>query len=82
MTPTTIPTSAVFPARLLSAFSNLSNYPSSFVGEPPAPPPPPKTPVIGRAIVENVIQRAVRIENMVVPCSRNKVRIHSAKDVF
>ena len=87
MAPTTIPTiagnaSVFFPARLFSAFANLSNYPPSFVGEPPAPPPPRKTPVIGRTIVEKVIQRAVRIENIVIPCSRNKVRIHSAKDVF
>ena len=54
------------------AFANVSNqffkFPSSFGGKPP--------------IVEIVIERAVRIEKMVIPCSRNKVRILSAKDVF
>ena len=87
MAPTTLPTiagnaSATFPASLLSASANLANHPSSFHGEPPAPPFPPKAPVIARTIVEMVIERAVRIENMVMPCSRNKVRILSAKDVF
>ena len=57
MAPTTIPTiagnaSVVFPARLFSAFANLSNYPLSFVGEPPAPPPPRKTPVIGGQLLK------------------------------
>ena len=33
-------------------------------------------------IVEIDIERAVSTENMVMPCSRNKVRIISAKDVF
>ena len=91
MATTTLPKTAgnaatPFPAILLSVFANLSNdffkIPSSFGGKPPAPPPPPKTPVIARSIVEIVIQIAVRTENMVIPCSRNKVRILSAKDVF
>ena len=89
--PTTLPTIAgntltVFPASLLSASANLFNHffktPSSFGGEPPAPPPPPKTPVIASAMVEIVIKRAVSIEKIVTPCSRNKVRIFSAKDLF
>ena len=48
------------------------------------PPPPtlPKTPVIARTIVEIVIERAVSIENMAIPCSENKVRILSANDAF
>ena len=80
--PTTLPTiagnaSMAFPVSLLSASANLSNHffkvPLPFAGEPPVPLLPPKTPVIGRTIVEMVIERAVRIENMVMPCSRNKV---------
>ena len=71
-----------FPVSLLSASANLSNYPSSFDGEPPAPPLPPKTPVIARTIVEMVLERAVWIENMVMSCSQNKVQILSSKDVF
>ena len=75
--PTALPTmtgnaSKVFPASLLSIFANLPNHffnaPSSFGGEPPVPLPPPKTPVIAKAIVEIVIERAVSIENMVMPC--------------
>ena len=78
--------STAFPASLLSAFASLSNYffkaPSSFGGEPPVPLPPSKTPVMARAIVEIVIERAVSIEKMIIPCSQNKVRILSANDVF
>ena len=89
--PITLPTiagntSTAFPASLLSASANLSNHFSktllSFDGGPPAPPRPPKTRVMARAIVEIVIERAVSIENMVMLCSRNKVRILSAKGVF
>ena len=88
---TTFPTitgnaSTAFPASLLSASASLSNYffkiPSSFGGEPPFPLPPPKAPVMARTIVEIVIEKAVSIENIVLPCSRNKVRILSANDVF
>ena len=77
MEPTTLSTiacnaSTAFSVGPLSAFANLSNqffkFPSSFGGKPP--------------IVEIVIERAVRIEKMAIPCSRNKVRILSAKDVF
>ena len=91
MAPTTLPTIAgngwiAFPANPLSASGSLSNHffktLSSFDGEPPAPPPPPKTHVIARTNVQIVIESAVRIGNMVVPCSRNKARIVSAKDVF
>ena len=76
--PTTLPTvagnaSTAFPASLLSASASLSNHffkvPMPFAGEPPVHLPPPKTPVIARTIAEMVIERAVRIENMVVPCS-------------
>ena len=77
--------STVFHAMILNAFASLSNNlfktTSSFDGEP-FPPPPPKTPVIASAIVEMVIERAVRIENMVIPCSRNKAQILSDKDAF
>ena len=86
--PTTVPTiagnaSTTFPASLLSASASLSNYffnvPSSFGGEPPVP--LPTAPVMARAIIVIDIERAVSPENMVTPCSRNKVRILSAKDV-
>ena len=90
--PTTLHTlagnaSTTFPASLLSAFANLSNHflntPSSFGVEPPVPlPPPPKTPAIASTIIEIVIERAVSIENIVIPCSENKVQILSANDVF
>ena len=75
--PTTLPTivgnaSTAFPASLLSASTSLSNHfsktPSSFDGGPPLPPLP-KTLVMARTIVQIVIERAVRIENMVMPCS-------------
>ena len=87
--PTTLPTmvgnvSAVFPASLLRASSSLSNHffkvLLSFDAEPPAPRRHPKTLVMPRIIVEIVMDRAVSIENMVMPCSRNKVQILSAKD--
>ena len=77
-----------FPGSLLSASANLPNHlfkgPLPFGGEPlvPPPPTPPKTPVIERKVVEIVIERAVIIENMVILCLPNKVRILSAKDIF
>ena len=37
---------------------------------------------MARTIVEIVIEKAVNIENMVMPCSRNRARIISANDVF
>ena len=40
----------------------------------------PKTTVMERTIVEIVVERAVSLKNMVIPCSLNKVRILSAKD--
>ena len=90
LAPKTLPTiagnaSAAFPTSLLSASANLSNQffkvpLSLYAGPPVPPPPPPKTPVMGRTIVEVVIERAVRIENMVMHCLRNKLRILSAKD--
>ena len=92
MAPTTLPTiagnaSAAFPASLLIASASLS---SQFFKSPyllmenllsPLPPSPPKTPAMARKIVGIVIERAVSIENMVIPCSRNKVRILCAKNV-
>ena len=66
--------STAFPASLLNTSANLSNQffraPLSFGGEPPAPLPPPKTPVMASTIIEIVIERAVNIGNMVMPCSR------------
>ena len=44
--------------------------------------PPPKTPVIASIIVEIISERAVSIENIVIPCSRNRVLILTPKDVF
>ena len=90
MTPTTLPkiagnASTAFHASLLRASASLSNHfvrvPLSFDGEPPVPPPPPKMRVVARAIVETVIQRAVSIENIVIPYSLDKVRILSTKDI-
>ena len=60
----------------------IYDYPSSFRKELPLPLPPPKAPVISSTIVEIDIERAVSIGNMVMPCSRNMVRILSAKDAF
>ena len=74
--PTTLPTiagnvSTAFLASLLSASANLSNHffkaPLSFDGGPPIPPPHPKTPVMAKTIVATVIEKAVNIENMVIP---------------
>ena len=90
MTLTTLPTIAgnattAFPASLLSASANLFNHlfktPSSFGGEPP-PPPPARTSIMASAIVEIVLERAVSVEKIVIPSSRNNVRILSAKAVF
>ena len=91
MVPTTLSTmagnaSTAFPRSLLSASASLFNLffkvPLSFDGGPPAPQlPPPKTPVMARIILEMVIERTDSIENMFIPCSRNKVQILSAKDV-
>ena len=77
--------SAAFATSLLRASTSLSNHffnvPLSD-REPPAPLlPPPKTPVMSRTIVEIGIDRAVSIKNMVLPCSLNKARILSNRDV-
>ena len=78
--------STAFPASLLSVFASLSshffNIPSSFGGGPPASPPPQKIPVMASIIVEIVIEKAVSFENILMPCSENKVRILSANDVL
>ena len=78
--------SMAFLGSLFRASANLSNHffkaPSSFGKEPPVPLSSPNAPVIARAIVEIVIEREVKIENMVMPCPLNKVRILSVKDVF
>ena len=75
-----------FPTSILSASANLSNYffktPSSLDGEPLAHPPPPETPAMASKNVEKVIEMAVCLEDMVMPCSRNQVQILSAKDIF
>ena len=77
ITPTTPPTIAgtalmPFAASLLSASASLFNHffkiPLSFGGELPAPPSTQKISVIARTIVEIVIEKAVSIENMVMPC--------------
>ena len=82
ITQTKLPTmagnaSTAFHASLLSALASLSNHffkaPSSFGEEPPAPLPPLKTHVMARAIVEIVIDSVFNIENVVIPCSLNKV---------
>ena len=82
MAPTILSTMAsnaskAFPESLLSASASLSNHfvktPSSFDGEPSATPPHQKIPVMGSAIVEIAIERAVRTGNMVMPYSRNKI---------
>ena len=69
---------------LLSASASLFNHlfkaPSLFDGEPP--PPHSKIPVISSAIVKIVIKRDVSIDSMVIPCSRNKVRILFVKDLY
>ena len=90
MAPKTLPTiagnaSAAFPAIFLRATASPSNHffkvPLYFYGGPPAPPlPPPKAHVMARTIVEMVIERAVSIENMVILCFLNRMRILSAKD--
>ena len=78
--------STAFPASHLSASASLFNHlfktPSSHGGELPTPTPTPKVPVIAIIIVEMVTERAVNTGNVVMPCSRNKIPILSAKDVF
>ena len=61
--------------------SHFSKVPSSFVGENPETARPyPKTLVIASTIVAIAIERAVSSDIIVILCSRNKVRIPSAKD--
>ena len=43
---------------------------------------PTTLPTIASTIVEIVIERAVSIDKIVVPCSRNKLRILSANNYF
>ena len=45
------------------------------------PPPHPKAPVIRSTIAKMVIEIAVGIDTLVIPCSRNKVQTISAKDL-
>ena len=65
-------TSTAFLASLLSASASLSKHffknSSSFDGVPPVKLSPPRTSVTARTVVKIVIERAVRIENMVMPC--------------
>ena len=67
---------------LVSLSSPFFRVPSSFSveAEPPVPPPP-KTPVYASAMVEMVIDRVVKIENIVIPCSRKRVQILSDNSV-
>ena len=78
--------STAFPASLFSASANLFNYffktPSSFDGELPLSSTPSKAPVIASTVVKIVTEWVVRIENMVIPCSQNKVRIFLPKMYF
>ena len=78
--------STAFPASLFSASANLFNYffktPSSFDGELPASSTPSNAPVIASIVVKIVIEWVVRIENMVITCSQNKVRIFLPKMYF
>ena len=67
-------------ASLFSCFlTYFLNSPSSFWGDPGAPPLPP--PVTAKTIVEIRILTAVSTEKNVIPCSLNKVRIFSPKEV-
>ena len=75
--------STSFLTNLLSASTSLSKIPLSFGGELSVPsPPPPETPVMARTIVAIIIEKAASIEDMVIPCSLNRVQILSSKDVF
>ena len=89
--PTTLPimtgnVSKAFPASLLRTFVSLSNHfvkiTSSFGGESLPSLPPPNASLMARRIVEIVIERAVNIESIVILCSRKRVRILSANNVF
>ena len=62
--------------NLLPCLTNFFKAP--LLGSPVLP----KTPVMARAIVKIVIERAASIEIIVMPCSENKVRILSTNDVF
>ena len=65
-------------ASLFSCFlSHFLNSPSSFGGDPGAPPPH----VTAKTIVEISVLTAVSPEKIVIPCSLNKVRILSPKEV-
>ena len=58
--------------------SHFLNSPSSFGGDPGVPLPPPVT---AKTIVEIIILTAVSTEKIVIPCSLNRVRIFSPKEV-
>ena len=83
--------SAVFSESLLSASASpLNNFFSKSLhllggNDPDAAglyPAPSKTPVIICATVEMVIERAVIIDIIVIPCSRNKVQNFSFKNPY
>ena len=75
-------------SKYLRASTTFLNHffkvPSSFGEDDPeaVKPPPTKTPVITSAINELVLDRAIRIDCIEIPCSWSKVQIHSAKDLF
>ena len=87
MTPTTLLTIAgnaltAFSENILRASANLFDHfnqgPSPFDGgdlESVGLPLPPKIPVIATKTAEMVIERAVSIDTIVIPCSQNKVII-------
>ena len=64
----TVNASTAFPASLLSASASLFNLLVENVVLLLLLLPPPKTLVMATTIVEIVIERAVNIENMVMPC--------------
>ena len=65
--------------RLWSCFLIHSLAPPFPGGCGGAAPPPPETPGIARTIVEIVIPMAVRTVAIVIPCSRKRVFIRSAR---
>ena len=77
--------SIAFSAILLSASASLSSHffkaPLSFGGETPVPLPPANA-CNSKYNCWIVIVMTVNIENMVIPCSRNRVRILSANNEF
>ena len=75
----------VFWVHLLACLTIFSRSPHLLVENLLSLPPPPfspKTPVIARKIIKIVIEWAVSTEKIVMLCSRNRIRILFAIDVF